>query len=432
MAQTQVPSGSSIANKEFSVALFAQTLRSPTILNNMTGPAPKLSEATRKLKNQSDPGMPCIRVTDLSKTAGDLVSVDAINLVHGKPIMGDRNAEGKGVGLSFSTQEIKIDQSTFVVDVGGRMAQQRTKHNLRLLGLAELGGYFPRLESQQCLVHLAGARGEQNGPDWAVPLANDPDFAEIMINTVKAPTFNRHFVCDHTGSQTGLIQGGQQIPNLTVDCFLKLEHIDLIRTIIDDLSFKPQPVKIMDDPAKDSDPLYVLLVPPLSYHHLITSTSAGNLRTFQQNAWQRASYGSKHPLFKGEAGIWNNILVKKIEYSIRWEADGSGNIAYNDSLTDTAESGSAAIPTITNGVVERCLLVGAQALATCYGKNQSSDYYYSWKERFYNFDRNLEIAGMMMNGKDKLRFSPKDESGTPIPTDHGVFAMDFAAIKPHT
>jgi N4-gp56 family major capsid protein len=424
VAQTSVPAGSALAVKRFSVALFAQTLRNPSLMKMLTGPAPKMAEAQRKLKNQTSPSMPCVRVTDLSKTAGDTVSVDAIDIISGKPLMGDVNAEGKGEALTFSSMDIKIDLTTKVVDAGGRMTQQRTVHNMRQLALANLGGYMPRLESQICLTHLAGGRGQQTGQSWALPLDTDPDFASIVINPVQAPTYNRHYVCDPAGSQTELLQGGVNMQNLTAACTLKLEHIDFMRTVIDDMEFRPQPVKIADDPAAEDEPLYLWLAPPRSYQALITNTSGQVLRTFQQNAWNRASWGSKHPLFRGEVGIWNGILVKKIDYSIRWGLDGSTAVPYNTSTDNGAETGSDPLPSVAGNSMERNLLLGAQALANVYGRNQTSDYYYGWNENWFNFDRNLEIAGEMMTGKAKLRFSPPDENGTPTVTDHGVFAID--------
>ena len=425
MSQTSVPAGDALAVKQFSVALFAQTLRNPSLMKNLTGPAPKMAEAQRKLKNQTSPNMPVVRVTDLSKSAGDKVSVDAIDIIGGKPLMGDQNAEGKGEKLTFSSMDVSIDLTTKVVDAGGRMSQQRTKHNLRQLALANLGGYMPRLESQTCLVHMAGARGLQDGYSWAVPLDTDADFADIMVNTVQVPTYNRHFVVDHTGSQTALVQGGAQIANVVAASTLKLEHIDDLRTFIDDLEFRPQPIKIADDPAAEDEPMYCILVSPRTYSALVTNTSNQVLRTFQQNAWQRASYGSKHPMFKGEVGMWNGILVKKIDYSIRWPANGTNTVTYNTS-TDTAgeESGTATIPSLTGYSLERSLLLGAQALANVYGRNQSSDYYYGWNEHWYNFNRNLEIAAETMHGKAKLRFTPPDSTGALISTDHGVIAVD--------
>jgi hypothetical protein len=73
-------------------------------------------------------------------------------------------------------------------------------------------------------------------------------------------------------------------------------------------------------------------------------------------------------------------------------------------------------------------LLGAQALANCYGRSQSSDYHYSWLERKYNFERGLEVATEMMGGKAKLRFDVPNPDGSKTPTDHGVLVVD-AAVK---
>lgn len=121
MSQTQVASGSALANKEYSVALFAQTLRNPSIPNMLTGPAPQLSATSRKLQNQTSAGMPIVRVTNLSKTFGDTVSVDCVDIIGGPPIPGDQNAEGRGSPLSFSSMDMKINLLTKVIDVGGKM-----------------------------------------------------------------------------------------------------------------------------------------------------------------------------------------------------------------------------------------------------------------------------------------------------------------------
>src|SRR3546814_4459043 len=55
------------------------------------------------------------------------------------------------------------------------------------------------------------------------------------------------------------------------------------------------------------------------WNSILTSSGGSNTwRTFLQNAWNRKSYGSKHPLFTGEAGIWHNILIRKMDRAIRF------------------------------------------------------------------------------------------------------------------
>ncbi len=423
MAQTAVRNGDSVAIKQYSVALFVQTQKTPSAMKNLTGPAPSQSDAEKKLKLQTSPDMPIVRVQDLARTAGDTVSVDCVNITSGKPIMGDRDAEGKGEKLSFSSMDVKIDLATKPIDAGGKMSQQRTRHQLRGLALANAAGYMARLESQLCHIHLAGARGQLNYQTWPIPLDTDADFAEIVVNSVKAPTYNRHYVVDADG--TILVKGGAQLASVATTDVMKLDILDQLRLVLDEMELPLQSVKIADDDAANDDPMWVMLCPPRVFDSIKTA-SGSNLRTFQQNAWNRASYGSKHPLFRGEVGMWNGILVKKVsDFWVRFLASTTTkHITAANELTATETDVTIAAGLSTTHAVERSLLLGAQALANTYGRSQSSDYHYTWLERKYNFNRGLEIATEMMGGKAKLRFDVPQPDGSKIPTDHGVVVVD--------
>lgn len=421
MATFNIATADSVTVKKFSVALFATCVRTPNEMKNLTGDAPQQKQAEAKMKGQTSAGMPIVRITDLNSSAGDKVSVDLFNIIGGKPIMGDRNASGRGEKLTFNSMEVSIDQYTKVVDTGGKMTKQRTVHNIRGLAMAALAGYMPRLESQVCLVHMAGARGTQNGVDWAVPLASDADFAEIMVNTVKAPTYNRHYVIN----STALVQGGAQLASIDSGDVWTYGHLDALRVWLDDLEFPMQPVRIADDPAADDEPMHVLLVSPRCYAQFLAQSSG--LRTFQQNAWNRKSYGSKHPLFLGEVGMWNGILVKKMSRAIRFAAsEAVPHITSANEATATETNVTVAAGLSTTHVVERSLLLGAQALANVYGRNQGSDFHFEYMEDTYDFGRKLEIAAAGMGGKAKVRFNIPNSSGTFTPTDHGVCVIDAA------
>lgn len=424
--QTNIPAGSPLARKIFGAALFAKVVTAAGFLKNLTGDAPKQSDAEAKLKGQTAADMPIVRVTDLSKTAGETISVDAFDTIGGKPIMGDRNAEGRGEKLSSSSMDVKIDNTTKVVDAGGKMSQQRTIHKLRSLAMANLEGYFPRLLTQTALVHLAGARGSQVGKDWVVPLQSDADFAEIVINPVKAPTYNRHLVVEGTGFD----QGGANLSAIDSADVWTLGHIDLLSVMLDDLDISLQPIRIADDPAADDDPIKGLLFLTSRQWNQIKSSSS--YQTAVQNAWARKSYGSKHPLFSGNPIMWNGILIRKFDkFAIRFITGDTPAYVKSTNRYTATESTDVAIPSGFTGLpggyaVERSLLLGAQALANVYGRNQGSDYHFNWMERLYNFERNTEVAGDCMGGQAKLRFTFDDGMGNREPTDNGVFVIDSA------
>lgn len=423
MAQTQVPSGSAMARKEYSVAVFAKTLIAPSFDNNLTGPAPKQSDAEAKLRNQTSPDMPIVRAMDMTKGTGDAVSVDAFDLTTGKPIMGDRNAEGRGAKMTSSSMDIKLDNSTFVVDAGGKMAQQRTKNNLRTLAMAQLKGYFPRLFSQAAVVHLSGARGTLTRREWPIPLATDVDYADILVNSVKAPTYNRHLVVN-AGSFT---EGGAQLGSIVSTDDLTLAHVDELSLRLADHLMPMQPIKISDDPAADDEPIKGVLY--LTERQWAQIKADSSYQTALQNAWSRKSYGTKHPLFSGEPIMWNGILMRKLPSGIgvRFAIGETTKIVtaanrYAATETDQAVNGSLS----AGYAVERGILLGAQALAKVFGSSNGTEAGVSWLENPYNFGRNLEIAGDTLYGMAKLRFSFDDGNGNLEPTDNGVFAIDVA------
>lgn len=411
---TDIPVGSALARKVFGGALFARTQRKPSLMKNITGPAPKQKGAEAKLKGQSAPDFPIVRVTDLSKSAGDAVSVDLFDIVTGKPVMGDKKLAGKMMSLSYSSMDVKINQSRGGIDTGGRMAQQRTVTQLRGICMANLTGWNTRLEDQQSLVHMAGARGLQNTVDWVVPLATDADYSSIMVNPVYAPTYNRHL---YAGDATTLA-------DMDAADILKLEDIDRLRSYIEDSDLPLQPIKLPDDPMADDEPLYVLFVTARQWHYLQNRTSGTVWRTFLANAYARKTAGSKHPLFSGEPGMWGSILIKRMGRAIRFPANTAVTVA-TSAATYTETSVTTAVDT------DRAILLGAQALANVYGRHQKSDYYYNWHEEESDHGNTLEISTAMMNGKAKVRFKV-NVSGTLTDTDHGVMVIDSYAPDPKT
>lgn len=415
---TAVTKDQAVARKLFSVALFAQTQKQPGFSRALTGAAPSTGDTINKLKAQTSPDMPVVRITDLSKTAGDKISVDMFGTIGGSPIIGDADAEGTGVALTNASMDIRIDLMTKAVDAGGKMSQKRTVHDLRNIAMANLVSYWARFDDQTTLVHLAGSRGFQNNDDWVVPLAAGAGFADIMVNPVHQPAYGSHYIAD--GDALVLADAAGTITAIASTDLMKLEHIDGLRTLMDEAVYPLQPVKIADDPAAADDPMWVLYVSPRQWSTLLRNTSSTGIRAFQQNAWNRASYGSKHPLFKGEVGMWNGILVKKMNRSIRFAP--TDPILHT--ITANAANGNAtstAVPALGAGfAVDRAVLLGAQALGNAYGTNKSSEYHFSWLENPYNFGRAMEVAGDCMGGKAKLRFQLPGKNIV----DHGVIVLD--------
>lgn len=416
MPQTVIPYGSPLANKVQSAGLFAATVQRATNLNRLAGRMPQQSKAESRLRNQTSTDYPIVRAMDLQRTAGDEITFDLVNHISGKPIMGERMAEGRGTKLSFSQDKVRINQTRKPISAGGQMTQQRTPHELRPLARAAAQGYMERLHDQQTLVHLAGARGYHNNIEWAVPVAADPDFAEIMINPVKAPSKNRHFIATTTGIEPMGVTAGET--NLITTEVMNMAVVDDIRTVIESIPLPPPPVKFDGDEMAGDSPLRVLMVSSEQYTSFIQST---NFRTLQSQAMAR---GKGNPIFSGEAGLWNGILIIRMPKPIRFYA-GSTIMYCADPATEAETACVVPASFGTGFAVDRALLLGAQAVAEAYGKNSKTGNPYFWSEKELDHGDKLEVLIGAVMGMSKIRFSV-DYGATAQFTDQGVIAIDTA------
>ena len=421
MGDTVIPYGSPQAVQVQSAGLFAASMQRPTMLNRLTGKLPQQSDAEGSLRFQSGNELPVVRCMDLSKAAGDEVTFDLINPIGGKPIMGEAYAEGQGDRMDFSQDSLRINQTRKPISAGGKMTQQRTPHQLRSLARALGHNYMTRLEDQLKLVHLAGARGFANDIEWAVPKADDPDFASIVVNPIKAPTRNRHWMSTGSGIEK-IAASGNEISIASTDV-MNIDLVDALRTKLDSMPLPPPPVRFEGDQMSQDAPMRVLLCSSEQYTSLVRST---NVRTWQANAMARASLAKNNPLFMGEAGLWNGILIVKMPKPIRFFAGNS--LRWCPSTTSNAETATDLVPAAfgTGYAVDRALLLGGQALAQAYGKYRQSQGSYFFSEKELDHGDKLEILLGMIAGTSKIQFLI-DNGGTQKEyTDFGVMAIDTA------
>ena len=432
---TVVQDTSNFALVKESVALTAVAIKAPTDLTPLIGKAPTQSGAESTVKQQSNPGLPGILVTDLSaKKAGTQVTIEAYDTLGGDPIMGDEMREGRGENVDISSMDAKINLASKVINaVPGTMIDQRTKINLRSMAMAQLMGYFPRLLWNRTLVHLAGARGDQRGKAWhikTVAQSSQASFNSKMINPVLAPTYNRHLVIDGTC----VVQGGAQLGSIDNTDTWKLSHIDAIAEYLDSLDFKVQPIRLPDDPAANYSPIRgVLYLDPIAYQTLLTDTTSGyNIRSWQAAAMERANLMGlkKHPLFMGDVVMWNRIVVRPMEYTISFTTgDTPAIISSANRYTATETTATIGAGFSTTHRVSRAVFMGAQAFAVLQGNNTASGTTASFKERVYDYNSKHEAMGEWMGGESKLRFSFRDSDGNLEPTDHGVLVIDGAVRR---
>lgn len=182
------------------VGLFATHMQRNSTINRLTGKMPKgTAGAEATLRKQTTQHMPIVRCQDLGKGRGDEVTFHLLNPIGAKPIMGSAYAEGRGTGMSISEDKLRVDQARFPLDLGDTMTTIRSPVEFRALGRPVAQNLMDRYVDQSLLVHMAGARGYHNNIEWVVPTEADSDFDRIMVNKVKAPTKNRHWIADNDG-----------------------------------------------------------------------------------------------------------------------------------------------------------------------------------------------------------------------------------------
>lgn len=420
MGATTIPYGSPQAITLQSAGLFAANMQRNTTMNRLTGKLPQQAQAEATIRRQSSTEMPIVRCMDLQKMAGDEITFDLINPMGGVPIMGSEYAEGRGQAMSFSQDRLRINQARYPISAGDTMTQQRTPHELRKLARALGTNYMDRFADQSILVHMAGARGFHNNIEWAVPLASHAKFSEIMVNPIKAPTKNRHFMSTGSGIEP-VKAAGNEITLASTDV-LNADVVDGIRTYIDSMPLPPPPVVFEGDAASTDSPLRVLLVSSEQYTSFVQST---NFRSLQASAMARAQQAKMNPLFMGEAGLWNGILIVKMPKPIRFYSGDS--LRYCASYTSETETATDLVPAAfaaSGHAVDRAILLGGQALAEAWGKHRKTGNPYFWSEKELDHDDKLEVLVGAINGRSKIRFAIDHGDGQKQITDYGVMVID--------
>lgn len=402
------------------VGLFATHMQRNSTLNRLTGKMPKgTAGANATLRKQTTQHMPIVRCQDLGKGRGDEVTFHLLNPVGAKPIMGSRYAEGRGTGISLTEDKLRVDQARFPLDLGNAMTTIRSPVEFRAVGRPIAQNLMDRYVDQSLLVHMAGARGFHNNIEWVVPTTADADFADIMVNPVKAPSKNRHYLVDGSAVTPFKVSAGD-VDITTADIF-KMDTVDSMRTVLDQIALPPPIVKFEGDKAADDSPLRVWMVSPAQYNKFAADPT---FRQFQASAMARASQAGQHPLFLGEAGLWNGFLIIKMPKPIRFYAGDV--IKYCASHTSETES-SALVPAgfSTTHAIDRSIILGGQAIAEALASSDKSGIPFFWSEKELDHGDKAELLIGAIRGVSKVRFEVDTGEGKQL-TDYGVTIVDTA------
>lgn len=384
----------------FSATLFTEASRLKSMKNLLTGAAPT---SVRSGNKQTEKGAPIVRVTDLTKGAGDEVEMDVFHKLRGTPFLGDEKIEGRGENLEKTRFKARINQVRKPVTAGGKMAQKRTQHNLKGVAKALLTEYYADQADEKMIYHLAGARGTFNTASTIYPMASDPRFNNYMINDLKPPTYDRQF---YAGDATSL-------ENIDAADLFTMDVVKDIRMHMDEAEYPLLPIQYSDDTMAGESPMYVMFVTPKQWRDLEDNMSTKDWNQVMASAIQR-SKGFDHPLFKGDCVMIDNILVRKYHRPVRFDVGATVDICANDKAATVVQK--------TAGVaIERAILLGAQALGDFYG-SAASGVPFSYWEGQTDHGNSSEQSIAWMEGLSKIRFECTDG----YVRDHGVICVDSA------
>lgn len=418
--KTHAAYGDAANMKMQAAGLFATHMQRNSTLNRLAGKMPKgTAGAEVTLRKQTTQHLPVVRCQDLGRGMGDEVEFQLLNPVNARPIMGDRQAEGRGTGMSLSTAKLRVNQARFPVDLGSNMTAIRSPVDFRALGRPVAQNLMDRYADQSLLVHLAGARGFHDNIEWVVPVAAHADFQEIMVNPVKAPSKNRHYVAAGDGV-TGVTDNSGELKITSAD-MLMMDTVDSMRTVLDQTSLPPPVVKFEGDKAADDSPLRVWLMSPAQYNRFAADPK---FRALQASAVARASQANQHPLFLGEAGLWNGFLLIKMPRPIRFYAgDEIKYCAQVDSETESSLKVPAAFA--DKFAIDRSLILGGQAVLEAFARSHNSGFPFFWSEKKLDHDNKAELLVGTVRGVAKTRFEVQTDTGMEV-TDYGVTVVDTA------
>lgn len=415
--KTHMPYGDPKAMVQQAVGVFALCNGRNSQMNHLTGKFPQIEGAAAVIKNQSSNKMPIVKAQNLSKGKGDEVTFHLVNPTGGKPIMGSKIAEGKGVGAKLSEDRLRVNQARFPIDMGDTMSQIRSPVDMRRLGRPMGQDKMDRYLDQSLLTQMAGARGFHDNFEWIVPTENDPDFADIMVNPVKAPTKNRHFMAKNGSVQLFTANAGE-LDIATTD-LLRMDTVDAVRSYVEQIPAAPPPVQFDGDVAATDSPIRVMLVSPAQYSSFATDP---NFRQYQAAAYARANQANRHPLFLGDVGLWNGILIVKHPKPVRFYAGDT--IRYCADYASENESTCVVPASFTDKfAVDRAILLGGQAVAQAFGASEHSGMPFFWSEVKGDHGDKMEILIGAILGMSKIRFEV-DMGDTKQFTDHGVAVLD--------
>ncbi len=327
---------------------------------------------------------PIQTLLNLENDAGDTITYDLVMQLKMQPVEGDNILRGKEEDLKFYTDSISIDQMRGGVNTGGRMSRKRTLHDLRKIARSRQTDWWARIFDELFFMYLSGRRGVNADYTFST------DYSGFAGNAFVAPD-SMHLM--YGGSATSK-------NTLTASDKFTLSLIDREVARASTMGGGTSGIPAIEPCMIEGEEHYVQVLHPWQEYDVRTNTSTGQWIDIQKAA--TTAEGRANPLFKGNLGMYNNVVLHKHKAVILSNDYGAGS----------------------NVMSARSLFMGRQAAVVSFG-SAGSGVRYGWHEEREDRGNQVVITTGSIFGIKKTAFTIDGVS-----RDFGLMVADTAVTDP--
>lgn len=318
---------------------------------------------------------------DTAKGPGDSIKYTLFAKLSQRGVTGDDVVSGQGEVLSLFTQDLKIDQLRFIVNLKGAMSQQRIPQSLRDVARVRLADLWAE-RMDLFLINQATGNTFQS------------DVAYTGLQATSAPTAgNWVFTSTTAATDTEAELSATGSTGSTPDSFAPTYLLDVIYKAHNNLyPIKPIMLKGMQING-------VALLHPGQVRDLKKAYSAGAWGDIQKAAMAGGQV-TGNPIFTGSIGMLEGVVLHEDANMPFGNGAGAG--------TDAAGVNPGRnLLNVAN--VARGVFMGAQALSMAFGRAQGlSMEKIKWVETLFDANNQLEIVAGKVVGCIKNKFNATD------------------------
>lgn len=304
---------------------------------------------------------------ELSKSAGDKITVGLRMQLSGTGVSGDGTLEGNEEALTTYSDAVLLDQLRHAVRSAGKMSEQRVPFSVREEARQGLQDWWADRIDTALFNHLGGNTVQTDTRYTGGNSTVAPDASHKVIPS------SASWTTDETSIST--------TDQFSITC------IDMCVEKAKTLSPMIRPIRM------GGDEYYVIFLHPYQVYDLRTDTTTGQWFDIQKAALSSGERFADNPIWTGALGVYNNTIIHE---STRVPAA-------------IATAGTAVANT------RRAIFCGAQAAMFAYGQDSSGGEM-SWVEELFDYGNQLGVSAGMIWGAKKTVFNSADFGSLVVPT----------------